>query len=283
MQKGTVLVDGADSRWDVTSEEMHVGYEGSGTMTVSNGATVSVGNGAGTLVLATARVSTGIVNIGSGGAAGTLNVGTVQFGPTQFIESGWFGDAQLNFNHNEANYVFNPVIAGYVKVQQIGTGTTYLNTNGGFVGQINSTNGKLVITADYTRVSTPIPPSTEPDPPPVEIPLEHINVNANGGVMELRDGGSIQASIVTVGGAAGSTGTLNITGAGSNMISEQEIDPNTMLPVGGFYIGTEGTGIVNVSNGWQDQRESHRVRAKRRPVQDARRRRRNNRHRLRHD
>lgn len=249
LAKGTVTVDGAGSRWDLASTELNVGFEGSGIMTISNGAVVSVGGGTGTAVLASARVSTGIINIGNGGAAGTLDVGTVQFGPPQFIESGWFGDGQLNFNHNESNYIFDPVIAGYVKVQQVGSGTTTLNTNGGFVGQINSTNGKLVITADYTRVPTPIPPSTEPDPPPVDVPLEYINVNANGGIMELRDGGSIQGHIITVGGAAGSTGTLNLTGAGTHMISEQEVDHNTLLLTGGFYIGTEGTGIVNISNG----------------------------------
>jgi T5SS/PEP-CTERM-associated repeat protein/autotransporter-associated beta strand protein len=254
---GTVVVDGAGSRWDLTSTELNVGFEGSGTMTISNGAVVSVGGGTGTAILATARVSTGIINIGNGGAAGTLDVAKVQFGPPAFIESGWFGNGQLNFNHNESNYVFAPELGGYLKVQQVGTGTTVLNTDGGFVGQINSTNGKLVITANYTRVPTPIPPSTEPDPPPVIVPHEYINVNANGGIMELRDGGSIQGHIVTVGGAKGSTGTLNLTGAGTEIISELEYDntsvaetPGAMGPLtGGFYIGTEGTGIVNISNG----------------------------------
>lgn len=249
---GVVLVDGAGSEFNI-NQNLNVGYEGSGTITVANGASLNVGGGSGEVLLSSARISKGILNIGTGGAAGTINASKIQFGPLQYIESGWFGDAQLNFNHNESNYVFNPVLAGYLKVQQVGTGTTVLNTDGGFVGQINSTNGKLIITANYTRVPTEIPVSTEPDPPPVTIPPEYINVNANGGIMELRDGGSIEAHEVVVGGVANTTGTLTLDGAGTHLNVEVEKrtveGTETFSYSGSAIVGTVGTGILNIGNG----------------------------------
>src|SRR3546814_17618689 len=72
----------------------HVGNSGAGTLTVSDGGTVSLTF---SLVLGNNDDSTGTLNIGAGGAPGTLDASAVE---------SRHGTGTLNFNHTDAGYQF---------------------------------------------------------------------------------------------------------------------------------------------------------------------------------
>ena len=78
---------------------------------------------------------TGILNIGNGGGAGTLQVPSVQAA---------LGSGIINFNHNDASYNFLPQIEGEITVNQIGTGMTILTASNNYYNvATNITSGTL--------------------------------------------------------------------------------------------------------------------------------------------
>ena len=107
---GTVNV--SSGTWSNTSN-LTVGDSGTGVLNLTDQGTVSVNSGNGTLYLANSSHSTGTLNLGTGGAAGTLKAASV---------SGGDGTAVVNFNHTGVN-VFTPTLEGALTVNQIGPGT----------------------------------------------------------------------------------------------------------------------------------------------------------------
>lgn len=102
-----------------------------GYLTLNTGGTATIGNGTGTVIIGAGSSSTPVssLNIGNGGAAGTLNASAVDIkNPGSFIR----------FNHTNTNYNFAPTIkgAGEITLQK---GTTRLS--GGF----NGFTGKLTV------------------------------------------------------------------------------------------------------------------------------------------
>lgn len=208
-----------------------VGRGGSGELTVTDGADVSVANGSGPLYIAYSSGSNGSVNIGavagqSAAAAGTIHAGNVIFGDGL----GDQGVGSLVFNHTEANYDFNPAISGFGTILQ-SAGTTVLTGNSfGFTGITSITGGSLLV--DGVLGSS-------------------LNVEAGGtlgGHGTLGSGGS---SLVTVqnGGTlapGNSIGTLTINGdlnfkSGSTYAVE--------ITGSGTSDRTDVTGVANIDGG----------------------------------
>jgi outer membrane autotransporter protein len=139
---GTMTVTGPGSAWNI-SDQLVVGNSGSGTLNVQNAGTVTVGGGAGTVVVADQAGSIGTLNIGAApgniaAAPGTLNAAAVQFGA---------GTGALNFNHTASGYVFAPTITGPGAVN-VFAGTTIFTANNAYTGGTTINGGTLSISSD---------------------------------------------------------------------------------------------------------------------------------------
>lgn len=130
---GTATVDGTDSLWtEVTG--FYVATSHIGTLTLKNSGTINVNSGAGTVTVAANVGSTGTLNIGTGGVAGTVQAATV---------TGGLGTATLNFNHTDATYTFAPNITGTFTVNHTGAGKTILAGANTFTGTTTLSAGTL--------------------------------------------------------------------------------------------------------------------------------------------
>ena len=129
---GTVTVTGAGSTW--TDSIILVGSYGAGTLRVENGGVVTVGNGAGLIGLAQVNPSQGLLQIGNGGAAGTVHAAEIR---------GGLGAASVLFNHSDTSYSFTPQLTGSVSVLHEGPGTTQLTAATTYTGSTLVTAGKL--------------------------------------------------------------------------------------------------------------------------------------------
>ncbi len=116
-----------------------MGFSGTGTLTLQNAGTATVG---GSVTIARNAGSTGTLNIGaaSGQAAaapGTLNTGSVAFGA---------GTGLIVFNHTSSNYVFAPTISGAgTGTVEVDAGTTILTANNTYAGATNINGGALIV------------------------------------------------------------------------------------------------------------------------------------------
>ncbi|RCS24199.1 autotransporter outer membrane beta-barrel domain-containing protein [Phyllobacterium salinisoli] len=134
--KGTVSVDGPNSLLTNTAA-ISVGNAGKGTLTVSNGGSVST---TAALNIAVAHGSTGTLNIGAAPAATAVAAGTVAASGVKFGA----GTGTINFNHTDTGYVFAPAISGNGTVNQI-AGTTILTGANTYTGVTNISGGVLQI------------------------------------------------------------------------------------------------------------------------------------------
>lgn len=119
---GAVTVN-TNGSW-INSGNLTVGNSGIGSLTL-NGGTVSVQGGSGTVTLANNSGSTGTLNLGNGGPS----IGTIQAAEI----AGGSGTATVNVNSTgTANLGQN--FTGYLKFNQLGTGTTILSGNNSYTG-----------------------------------------------------------------------------------------------------------------------------------------------------
>lgn len=140
--EGTIIADGPQTRLR-TSSLFLVGYNGDGTATVSNGATIETAN---RLRIADVAGSTGTVNIGAAAgdaptAPGVLQAALgVRFGN---------GTGKLVFNHSSSDYVFAPAISslspGMGTIDMLAGTTILTGDSSAFSGQTNVLGGALTV------------------------------------------------------------------------------------------------------------------------------------------
>jgi len=135
---GVLTVTGAGSTY-VTNNDIYVGFNGTGTMTVADSAAVNVNGGAGIITIANAAGSEGTLNIGNGAAAGTINAAEI---------TGGGGDATLVFNHTDAACAFGTLVSGSLDVVHNGTGTTTISGANTFTGTVTVNAGKVKLGDD---------------------------------------------------------------------------------------------------------------------------------------
>jgi len=128
---GTATVSGGT--W-ANSGALFVGRSGTGVLNLSDTGVVTVGAGSGTLTVAHNPGSHGALNIGTGGAAGTLLAGVV---------TGGAGSASVNFNHTDTAFNFAPILAGTLSVAHNGPGTTIFAQSNTYTGGTTVTSGTL--------------------------------------------------------------------------------------------------------------------------------------------
>jgi fibronectin-binding autotransporter adhesin len=112
---------------------MIVGALGRGTLSVTDSGIVTVSGG--TVTLGQASTGTGVLNIGTGGVAGTLNTATI---------TGGAGRGTVNFNHTGA-LAFAPTLRGTLSVNKLASGTTIWTADHTYTGTTTISGGTLQI------------------------------------------------------------------------------------------------------------------------------------------
>ncbi|MFA9478781.1 autotransporter domain-containing protein [Phycisphaerales bacterium AB-hyl4] len=228
---GEITVDGDGSVWNNLGNT-HVGSNGSGTLTISDGGLVITGNN---FLLGQYPGSTGILNIGDGGAAGILDTASVHGGSS--FGSG--GPAILNFNHTDSDYWFTSdgtadgdaiSITGSTEVNTLGSGWTTLTGTHDYAGgtQLYDDSTLRIHDADLTT--------------------RRFFVGVDDGdnaVLRIEDGstvvsgqGNIAADYSVIGVYADSVGTVIVDGADTSWISPADL-----------FVGENGMGTLYVTGG----------------------------------
>lgn len=144
--EGTVTVTGEGSTWEIGSLGAAIGYAGTGTLTVADGATVTMDSGNGMIGIASQSGSTGTLNIGASSgetavAAGTIDAATITFGS---------GTGTLVFNHTDDDYQFDTAIVGGGTLEAY-SGTTLLSGDlSSFTGDTEIHGGTLSFNTTYS-------------------------------------------------------------------------------------------------------------------------------------
>jgi fibronectin-binding autotransporter adhesin len=206
------------------SSYLTVGAYGVGSMTIQPGGVVTSGNGF------------------IGGFAGSNGTVTVngKWTTTGYLIDGQLGNGTLTVGAG------GQLTTGDYMTVGAGAGLSALTVNSG---------GKVSLTA-ASGLPTDLALATAGDPASIAL----VEVNGSGstltingalnvgysgtGTMEVTTGGDVEemGSIVRIGRLAGSTGTLNLTGANSKF---------SFLSGTIFQVGTAGTGNLNVTQGFQ--------------------------------
>lgn len=135
---GTATVTGSGSRWEITDDLSISTYIDAttfnfGTLTIADGGIVKIGaTGTGTVNL----YRNGTLNIGTGGAAGVLQAGTVSFTATSGTA------ALIAFNHSD-DITFASTITGRGRLTKAGSGTLALTGTNDYTQNTTVTDGTL--------------------------------------------------------------------------------------------------------------------------------------------
>lgn len=144
--RGALTIAGAGSALHSVADIV-AGQAGAAQILLRDGGVLVIGDGSGTLRLATAGGSARLT-IGAGGAAGVLDAAALV---------GGIGNAELVFDHNQSNYEFAAVMSGNLSVALRGSGTTTLTANSDFNGLTTVNAGRLLVNgslASATLVSS---------------------------------------------------------------------------------------------------------------------------------
>ncbi len=243
---GTVTVDGSGSDWTLSSQ-LFIGYDGTGSMTVSDSAlvdatsaaTIAFGAGStGTLIVTdSATLQTdGAVYVSEGGTAyltvsagGTVSA-TGSSGQIRIAnDAGSYGEATVTGSGSSLEAANNgSIIAGYS-----GTGVLTIQdsasaeADGGFIGYEGTATGTITVQSNGTLNLA----STGTD-------LTIGYRSGSTGTLNIETGGSADVGDRTVlGDFSGAQGTINVTGSGSQFETRN------------LYVGDAGTGTLNMSGG----------------------------------
>jgi autotransporter-associated beta strand protein/T5SS/PEP-CTERM-associated repeat protein len=132
----SILVTGSGGNSSTLSNigTLSIGYAGSGSLTVAEGALVAASGG---ITIAAQAGSTGTLNIGSLGTndtAGTIQTPTIAFGT---------GSGTINFNQTD-KATATSTISGAGTVRQLGNGTTSLAGSNTYSGTTTVNSGTLL-------------------------------------------------------------------------------------------------------------------------------------------
>ncbi|MFA5334462.1 MAG: autotransporter domain-containing protein [Candidatus Omnitrophota bacterium] len=258
---GTVDISGSGSTW-TNSTALTIGEDGIGTVTISDGAAVNVAGGAGTVRVGRNGGSTGTLNIGDGGTAGTLSAAEV---------NGGSGTATLKFNHTDEDYDFGLNLTGGLKVESNNTGITNFDGTNTYSGGTTINAGAIDAkvddalgtgTVDINDGGSLLLGTVDDDTGSMELP-NSINVEGDGnaGIGAINNAGgnntisgAISTTADTTIGAV--TGTLAINGGISSTSDYDltftgpkhiEICVNSAIAIGSGSVIKEGRGSLRFS------------------------------------
>ncbi|HHV67161.1 MAG TPA: autotransporter outer membrane beta-barrel domain-containing protein [Ochrobactrum intermedium] len=239
---GAVTIEGQGSKWTI-SGAFGVGRNGTGTLTIKDGGTVS----------AKTTSSSEIMELGGGSNnRGTLNIGAAAGDAPAgagYLEaySVSLADAVINFNHTDDDYIFSlKLISGINFVSTINQlyGTTILTAdNSGFTGILNINGGELSVGGENNIGASSV--ALNFDGGVLQITGttfkktdRTINWGARGGGFDIADA----ANIFTVGQnlGAGSIGSLTKRGDGKLvLIADNGYSGGTILDGGTLSVSRD--------------------------------------------
>lgn len=262
---GTVTLSGTGTNWTNTSE-LGIGYDGgTGSITVSDGASLATGRlglstatwqsgsgGDGTLTVTGAGSSwhntggvdiartaggTGSLTISGGAFASIVNIGIYTGAGSQITFTGAGTHVEIGDPNNTASAAWLSPTGGTVTVSD----QAYLFASGIYVGAGGSNLTTMTITGAGTVVDS----------------AERIYVGGQNGVRDvdpmngngqltISEGAVVTTATVGVGMDPKSVGRLTVTGAGTQLWAKA--NPDYEAP-GNFYVGYNGTATVIVANG----------------------------------
>ncbi|MCA1453873.1 autotransporter outer membrane beta-barrel domain-containing protein [Bradyrhizobium sp. BRP22] len=270
---GIATVTGAGSRWNMSSSQMVVGYAGTGTLNIENGATVVAQGG---IRLGNNAGSSGTLNISRGGILETTGIsfgsGTRQMNFDSAIvralatSSAFFGSAMNQTNIAAGGLTVDTNgfavralgFSGVGGLTKIGAGTFTLGANNSYTGATVIQQGTLALAGPASSATDALANSSR------------VVANATFDISAISDAGShIQSlagsGIVTLGaknliitnandtfaGAISGTGGLTITGGTQTLTGVNTYSGGTTVTGGTLQIGNGGTSgsiIGNVAN-----------------------------------
>ncbi|MEM9413997.1 MAG: hypothetical protein AAGA29_00785 [Planctomycetota bacterium] len=243
----SVRVSGAGSRWTVAGD-LYLGYEGSGILSIADGAQVEV---QGSLVLS--RLENDLVGLGP---PIVLDNGTITFGSQSSIfadDVTGVGTVNANTWLLEGNHIINSFadLPGTISVAQFAGqnltvnlawergqssdfrdfgvnngqvtlgGGMDLDTSNSYLGYFEGAQGELILTGAATRWDA-----------------GHAIIGRAGvGTLRVENGATFEASITQIGDLATGVGSVTVTGVG------------TRWAVGRHYIGDFGHGTLRIEGG----------------------------------
>ncbi|MFG1453793.1 autotransporter-associated beta strand repeat-containing protein [Xanthobacter sp. V2C-8] len=242
---GTATVTGIGSTWDMGSDGAYVGYEGTGSLTISAGGKVLsassyVGSDAdapGTVLVtgtgSTWDLGSHDVSIGYSGA-GTVSSLTVADGGTVTSGSGYLGVY--------SNAIGIATVTGVGSSWNLGTSTLYIGYDGG-TGTLNIENGGTVTSGAAIVAETSSSPGTanvNGAGSTWNLGIGSLSVGASGtGVLTVSSGGTVLSGEAYIGEYGGASGAATVTGTGSTW----------NLGAGALYVGSGATGTLLVADG----------------------------------
>lgn len=119
------------------------GQAGAAQITLRDGGLLAIGDGTGTLRLATDGGSARLT-LGAGGDAGVLDAAALVGGA---------GEAELVFDHNQSSYLFDVAMSGDLAVTLRGSGTTTFSADSDFNGVTTVNAGRLLVDGALTSAT----------------------------------------------------------------------------------------------------------------------------------
>lgn len=222
VNQGTVTVSGTGSSLNVGG--VILGNVGAGVINLVSGGTLAVDGGAGVVTLAHQDNSSGMLNIGTGGLAGTLSASQVRTSTLPVVGT----TAIVNFNHTDT-ITFAPQLTGDLSVNKLATGTTTLTGSNTYGGGTTISAGALQIGGGGTTGSI-------------------VGNVANGGSLVFN-----RSDAITFGGVISGTGAVAQDGAGAlTLTGGNTYSGGTFLNSGTLVLGNNsalGTGALNIADG----------------------------------
>ncbi|MFG1295575.1 autotransporter-associated beta strand repeat-containing protein [Xanthobacter variabilis] len=240
--------EGASTSWTVGADRVGVGVHGTGTLTISDGATVSSPGG----VIGWYADGNGTVTIKDSGSRWTntaaLYVGNEGTGSLSVENGGWVGatdtyvgtvnGSQGTVTVTGANSILT-LSGAFIAGHENGTTATVTVSDGGRLDAVTGTLGNLTGSSGTMTVTGA--GSSWAAVEDGSAYSGYINIGLYGhGELTVTDGGAVSATRVYIGNDTGSTGIASVSGAGSSITTTSNL-----------YIGTGGDGTLTVSDGAQ--------------------------------
>ncbi|MET3648988.1 autotransporter domain-containing protein [Phyllobacterium ifriqiyense] len=142
--EGDVLITGHGSGWN-SKGNLNIGYAGTGTLTIADGATVTAASGVGSIDIGSISGSTGTINIGAAAGEHAVTAGRLESAALLFGS----GAGSLVFNHtglpDGSALDFAPEIAGQGTILHEDGSTVLNGDNSSFTGETKVAGGELTI------------------------------------------------------------------------------------------------------------------------------------------
>lgn len=228
----TADIAGGTWTFSLLQDSLWIGDTASGSLTLRDNGTIRLNNGNGWISLGVKSTGTGTLNIGA--SSGSASVAPGKINGTQ-VTTG-LGTGTVVLNHSSTNYYLTstgasggaPIALNGALNLRVENGTTILKTTAAHTGGTTFKGGTLRVESGGVLGNN-------------SNSLTVANASGETGTLVLADGGKATSTLGTIGFSSGSSGTVLITGSGSEWTTT-----NNGLPL---VVGRSGTGSLTLQDG----------------------------------